>query len=365
MYLKEVLKQQENLSVVGIAGPGDPFANPEETMTTMRLIRERYPEMLLCVASNGLNVSPYVDELAELQVSHVTITVNAVDPAISAEVYAWVRYNKRVLNARKGAELLLMNQLDAIQKLKDRDMVVKVNTVLIPGINDGYIGKIAEQMATLDVDIFNCVPYYQNVGSAFEDLPSPSPEIVKQARSEAAEHLPQMHHCTRCRADAVGLLGQDGSAFMKLLQEIEAQPESTLAPSLSADGTRPYIAVASMEGVLVNQHLGEAERLFIYKQIQSGMELLETRTTPRRGDGLQRWEHLAEVLGDCQSLLVSGIGNNPRQVLTQRGLRVHILEGVIEEAVSALFTKQPVNHLMKRERTVCGAECSGGGGGCG
>jgi hypothetical protein len=29
------------------------------------------------------------------------------------------------------------------------------------------------------------------------------------------------------------------------------------------------------------------------------------------------------------------------------------------------FEKQSINHLIKRERTACGAECSGGGGGCG
>jgi nitrogen fixation protein NifB len=308
-----------------------------------------------------------VDELAELNVSHVTITVNAVDPAVSAEIYAWVRHNKRVFNAQRGTELLLMNQFDAIQKLKACDMVVKVNAVLIPGINDEHIGQIAKQMATLNVDIFNCVPYYQNAGSAFEHLPSPSPEMVQKARAEAAKFLPQMHHCTRCRADAVGLLGKDNSAFMQLLQEIETQPEPPPASmkSIPVDSSRPYIAVASMEGMLINQHLGEAERLLIYKQIQSGMELLEARKTPQRGDGLQRWKHLADMLGDCQSLLVSGIGNNPRQVLTKKGLQVHVLEGVIEEAVSALFAKQSINHLMKRERTACGAECSGGGGGCG
>ena len=64
-YLDKVLERVPQLKVVGIAGPGDPFASPDETLETLRLVREKYPEMLLCVASNGLNVAPYAEELAQ------------------------------------------------------------------------------------------------------------------------------------------------------------------------------------------------------------------------------------------------------------------------------------------------------------
>ncbi|MGB7510047.1 MAG: radical SAM protein, partial [Pelodictyon phaeoclathratiforme] len=95
-YLDQAMILSPNIAVVGIAGPGDPFANPDETMETLRLVRAKYPEMLLCVATNGLDLAPYIDELAELQVSHVTITINAIDPVIGSEIYAWVRYNKKM-----------------------------------------------------------------------------------------------------------------------------------------------------------------------------------------------------------------------------------------------------------------------------
>ena len=35
----------------------------------------KFPKMTLCVATNGLGVVPYVDEIADLKVSHVTITI--------------------------------------------------------------------------------------------------------------------------------------------------------------------------------------------------------------------------------------------------------------------------------------------------
>jgi nitrogen fixation protein NifB len=60
-YLKELNKHIENLSVIGIAGPGDPFANPEETIETMRLVKQEFPEKIFCLSTNGLNLKPYID----------------------------------------------------------------------------------------------------------------------------------------------------------------------------------------------------------------------------------------------------------------------------------------------------------------
>ncbi len=81
-------------------GPGDPFANCEETMETLRLARERFPELLLCLASNGLGIGPHIDELATMNVSHVTITLNAVDPKIGAKIYSWCAMGRPA--ARRG-----------------------------------------------------------------------------------------------------------------------------------------------------------------------------------------------------------------------------------------------------------------------
>ncbi|GBC61750.1 nitrogenase cofactor biosynthesis protein NifB [Desulfonema ishimotonii] len=364
-YLEEVFRQKQNISVVGIAGPGDPFANPEETMETLRRVRETYPEMILCIATNGLYLEPYVDELADLKVSHVTVTVNAVDPAIGSKIYSWVRYDKRVMRSEKGAEILLARQLSAIRKLKSRGITVKINSIIIPGINDDHIEAVAEKMAELDVDILNCVPYYPNKGSVFEDFEEPSKAMVKEIRDKAGKYVKQMRHCTRCRADAVGLLGETPSAgLMRKLQECGHLSEEN--PRKKYDGTRSYVAVASMEGVLVNQHLGEASKLMIYGEKDGMITLLEARDTPPKGGGFQRWEQLAdETLGDCGTLLVSGIGENPRRLLTMRGIDILEIEGVIDEAVRAVFEGNSLKHLIKRNMTACGAGCSGTGMGCG
>src|ERR1035437_2016147 len=127
-YLKELDKKLDNISVIGIAGPGDPFANPEETIETMRLVKETFPEKIFCLSTNGLNLKPYIDIIADLGVTHVTITINAVDPAIIAKIYSWIRFEQRVERGEVGAELVFKNQLECIPLLKKRGITVKINS---------------------------------------------------------------------------------------------------------------------------------------------------------------------------------------------------------------------------------------------
>lgn len=206
-YLEQALKSG-NISVVGIAGPGDPFANPEETLKTLRMVRSRYPDLLLCVATNGLNIGPYIDALIDLDVTHVTITVNAVRPEIGKKIYAFAEHGERRLGPYDGATLLIEKQQEAIACLAEHDVIVKVNTIIIPGINDGHIEEIARNISELNADIMNCMPYYRNSGCAFGSIPEPTPDMMAGIRKKAGTYMKLMNHCKRCRADAAGLLDE-------------------------------------------------------------------------------------------------------------------------------------------------------------
>ncbi|MEW6429258.1 MAG: nitrogenase cofactor biosynthesis protein NifB [Thermodesulfobacteriota bacterium] len=358
-YMEKVLEAEPRISVAGIAGPGDPFANAEETMETLRLIRNRFPEIILCLASNGLGINPYIEELAELAVSHVTITINAVDAAVSENIYSWVRDGKVVHRGRSGAELLLARQLAAVKKLKEHNITVKINSIIIPGVNDAHIREVAERMKDLGADLLNCMALFPNPGTLFADIPQPDKETVAAIRNEAEQFLPQMRHCTRCRADAVGLLDHDRTEeFRGCLSACAKLP----APEAAA---RPYVAAASMEGILVNQHLGEAERFFIFgKDDNGGYRIVEERTAPATGNGIRRWMQLARLLGDCQAVLVGGIGEKPSEILEKSGIKAMTMGGFISEGLAAVYEGKPLGALKCRRSPCTKGSCSGAGGGC-
>ncbi len=355
-YVTRIVKKQPNIRVVGIAGPGDAFATPEDTINTLKLIKEKFPYLLLCVSTNGLGVLPYINELKRLEVSHVTITVNSVDPNIGKEIYPWIRYKKRLFRGVEGAKLLLENQIAAIKELKKKDIVVKVNTIILPEVNDDHIEDIAKKMKELNVDILNCIPVIPSPGSLFESICKPSKDLLKKIHSKIYSYLPLMHHCTRCRADAVGLLGEVITKdAIKLLKDSANLPLNPLEK-------RPYIAVGSIEGILINQHLGRAKEFYIYKQQNNSYELVEKREAPSPGLGDDRWKNLAKLLKDCKAVLVSGAGENPKKFLFNSGVKVYEIEGLIEDGLDISFHGKKIVPIVKAS---CKTSCSGDGMGCG
>jgi len=355
-YLRHARKIMPQLTVVGIAGPGDPFASPEQTLETLRLVRKECPEMLLCVASNGLKLEPYVDELARLQVSHVTLTVNAVEPSIGAAVYAWVRDGRTILRGEAAARLLIERQESAIRALKAADIAVKVNTIVVPGLNENHVCAVGDKMRALGADIMNCISLYPVEDTPFAGRGQIAAGKMKQLRARLAEYLPQMDHCARCRADAVGLIGAPEDRELTSIMQACANGAD--------DAGRPYVAVASMEGVLVNQHLGEATRLWIFEADEGEPKLLELRYTPEVGGGFQRWRELAESITDCRAVVVSGVGRKPRWVLEQTGLKVIEMEGLIATALGSLFRSGEIPASMRTQFKACGSGCQGSGVGC-
>ncbi len=80
-YHKQGRQRVPDLAVVGIAGPGDRCQRLGDDGNA-HADSPGGSGRLLCVATNGLMVGPHLDGLAELKVSHVTVTINAVDPFI-------------------------------------------------------------------------------------------------------------------------------------------------------------------------------------------------------------------------------------------------------------------------------------------
>jgi len=360
VYMDKVLAAEPRISVAGIAGPGDPFANANETLGTMQLLRSQYPDLILCLSTNGLGLTPHVDEVSDIGVSHVTVTVNGVDPEVTRNIYSFVRDGKIVYRDLQAAELLLARQMAAIEKLKSSGVTVKINFITIPGVNDHHAETTARTMAKMGVDLFNCMAMLPNADTPFAELVEPTKATMNTLRNSCEKYLPQMRHCKRCRADAVGLLGNDKSGEMAgCLNACSTMPATP--PKVG-----PYVAVASLEGMLVNQHLGETTKLLIYGKEENGYKLIEERKAPPAGGGIGRWEALTRLLYDCRAVLVSGMGGSPREVFKRAGIAPVIMSGFIEAGLDAVYLEKTLTSLKRRAKKSCGSgTCLGTGTGCG
>lgn len=357
-YMREVLEREPRISVAGIAGPGDPMANPEQTLTTMRLLKEHYPELIFCLSTNGLGLPAHLDELAEVGVTHVTVTINAVDPKIGARIYSFVRDGNVLYRGEMAAELLLHRQMEALRGLKRRGIIVKVNTIVLPGINDRHATSVASAVSKLGADLMNMIPVHPTADTPFASMPQPRREQVRELRSKAGEFVPQMTHCRRCRADAVGMLCKDLSGEMSGVLKKISRAESEL------EKQRPYVAVATREGMLVNRHLGEADKLQIFAKTPEGYKMIEERRTPAAGCGPSRWEKLAAALWDCRAVLAEALGETPRKILMDKGIAPVEAAGFIEQALDVVYSGGDTAVLRGRRGGVSGG-CNRTGNGCG
>lgn len=230
---------------------------------------------------------------------------------------------------------------------------MKINTIIVPGINDGHVGAVAAACAALGATIHNCMAMVPVAGAEFADVPEPSAAEMAAARASAAVHLPQMEHCARCRADAVGRIGAPMGAAQFTVLERHA---------VAARPGRRYVAVASQEGIFVNRHLGEADELLIFGKEDGVFRQVGIRRAPDPGTGAARWHDLADLLEDCRALLVSGIGPSPGEILRASGLRVFETEGLIDELAAKAFAGGEIRRMSKPFR--CGDGCGGDAKGC-
>jgi nitrogen fixation protein NifB len=355
-FLRRSVAHDPRISVAAIAGPGDAFANPEETLATLRGVRDMFPELVTCLSSNGLNIAPYIAELDDLGVKFVTLTINAIDPEILAKVYAWARFNGKTYRGMDAAKLMLERQMDALEELKRRNFTVKVNSVVLPGINDHHIPELARHLSAFKIDRMNCIPVIANENSFFEDVSIPDTEMMERIKKGASMYVPLMTHCNRCRSDAAGLLGQEDPEFQTILRDVST--------TRSGNGERPVVAVATQEGIFVNLHLGEADRLTVFSHSGENYRILGERETAMRGLGDARWENLAESLADVDILLVSGIGPRPLEILTAKGLKVLEVKGFIDDHLQTFARGELPKVEKSREDFSCGSECKGSGTGC-
>jgi nitrogen fixation protein NifB len=179
-----------------------------------------------------------------------------------------------------------------------------------------------------------------------------------------------MRHCRQCRADAVGLLGDDrGEESAQLPQLDPAEVEYDLAgrreaharievtraqarrrrevegitvePGAEPDGV-VLVAVATSGGGVVNQHFGRADEFGVYEAGPGFVRLAGIRSVSRYchgpgecDDDRPVLDRTVEMLSDCAAVLCSRAGAGPRRALAEAGIGVIEVYEQIEVAVAA------------------------------
>ena len=186
--------------VVGVAGPGEPLAN-EETFEALRAIHQEHPILIKCISSNGLLLEEKLPQILDVGIAALTVTVNAPDSEVGQWIYAWVCYQGAVYWGREAAEVLIANQFRGIRAAIDAGLALKVNTVLIPGVNDQHVVRLAGYLREMGVRLMNIMPLIPS--GRMSDHRAPTCEELQRARADCEEVVPQFRRCTHCRADVV------------------------------------------------------------------------------------------------------------------------------------------------------------------
>jgi nitrogen fixation protein NifB len=372
-----VAARMPQLAVVGIAGPGDALLNAERTFATFERISEKLPDVKLCLSTNGLALPDHVERIKALKIDHVTITINAVDPEIGSRIYPWIFYEGRRWTGIEAAAMLLARQLKGLEMLVAADVLVKVNSVLIPGINDHHLQAVNAEIKKRGAFLHNIMPLISDPahGTHFglSGQRGPTPAEVKAVQDAIGGGARLMKHCRQCRADAVGMLGEDLSQetfapaetvaidtqkreeYRRLVDQERADRRRAAAVATDAlqavavAETARLVAVCSKGGGRVNQHFGHASEFQIFEVDRTGVRLVGHRRAGRYcqgGDGEDEvLDAVIAALDGVSAVLCAKIGRCPAERLAEAGIKTveDYAFQYIEPAVAAYF----------REETAC------------
>lgn len=338
-YVKERI---DNLRVIGIAGPGDPLAN-ESTFESLEIIKKEHPELTLCVSTNGLALPDCAERLFSLGVKFITVTMNACDPSIGSQIYSKIVHEGKTLSGIDGASVLIDRQTDGISKCVQLGMVVKVNIVMIPEINVEHIPELVRFVKELGVYIVNILPLIPVEGTAFAELRAPTVLERRKLMDDCSIDARMMRHCKQCRADAIGLIGEDRSQEFVHLGGCSGASNGC-GPS-DYDLTAPIqisdeklIAVASSDGKTVDSGFGNSSCFRIYSYIEGKIQHIEDRpiVLDQTIVGSEHRKHIESVVNSiegCKTIIVKEIGPLPQKVLANLGIDVVISHSSIDDAI--------------------------------
>ena len=348
----KVKEKLSNLKVIGIAGPGDALANFDDTKKSIELIREVDPDITFCLSTNGLMLPFYAEELASLGVTHVTVTINAIDPMIGAKIYRQISYIGKKYYGVKAAEILLENQLNGLKMISSLGVITKVNIVMIKGVNEAHIPEVVKKVKECGATMTNIMPLIPAPGSVFENMPLTSNKELTELRKICALDLKQMYHCRQCRADAIGILGEDVSQDFNMKNCVKKEKINESLKSVTYK-----FAVASSNGFVVDQHFGHADEFYIYESNGEISRFVEKRSVSKYCNGQEfcddedsKIDKIVGTIKDCDAVVILRIGYRPSKELEARNIKIiqscGKITDVLEQEAKKLLEKDTTKEII-------------------
>ncbi|MEQ8825227.1 MAG: nitrogenase cofactor biosynthesis protein NifB [Filomicrobium sp.] len=372
-----VANEVPQLSVLGIAGPGDSCYDWRKSKATFDFVSKELPDIKLCLSTNGLALPEHVDEIAEMNIDHVTLTINMIDPHVGEAIYPWVFYDHKRRTGLEASKILHERQMQGLEMLTERGILVKVNSVMIPGINDEHLKEVNKAVKERGAFLHNIMPLISEPehGTVFglNGQRGPNAAELKELQDACAGGANLMRHCRQCRADAVGLLGEDrGQEFtMDLVpEEVSYDPQkretyqewvkgeradrrkaaevakAETEAAVEEDTGSLLVAVCTKGGGRINQHFGHATEFQVFEVDTDGVRFV----THRRADNYclggfgdeERLETVIKTLEGVPVVLCAKIGDCPKEALAEAGIEAldtYPYE-YIETAVSAVYRER-------------------------
>lgn len=370
-----VANEVPQLSVLGIAGPGDACYDWRKTRATFEEVSRDIPDIKLCISTNGLALPDHVDELAAMNVDHVTITINMVDPEIGTKIYPWIFYKNRRYTGLEASQILHERQMLGLEMLTARGILTKINSVMIPGVNDEHLIEVNKWVKERGAFLHNVMPLISDPahGTHYGLTGQRGPKAMElkalQDKLEGGAKL--MRHCRQCRADAVGLLGEDrGQEFTldQIPEEVSYDPakretyrevvarergDHVAAKQAAVSAVREteaagslLVAIATKGGGRVNEHFGHAREFQVYEASPKGISFVGHRKVEQYclgGFGEDAsLDGVIEALEGIDVVLCAKIGDCPKDSLKSAGIRATDAYGFdyIETAIGALYAAE-------------------------
>ncbi len=349
-----VANKVPQLSVLGIAGPGDAMFDWRRTSATFRAVEKVLPDLKFCISTNGLALPDYVDELADHNIDHVTITINMIDPEIGAAIYPWIYFKGKRYTGLEAARILHERQMEGLERLTEKGILTKINSVMIPGINDQHLVEVNRVIKARGAFLHNVMPLISDAahGTQFglTGQRGPKPAELKDLQDKLAGGANLMRHCRQCRADAVGMLGEDLSQDFTLdkipempvydpeprrlyLEVVEreradrnkavASAEAELAEAVE-EAPAILVAVCTKGGGRINQHFGHAKEFQVFEVDAKGVRFSGHRKADNYcvggyGDD-DKLDVVLAALEGIETVFVAKIGRCPKDDLKKAGI---------------------------------------------